>query len=232
MIDLAPLGDRAFLARFETEADASAWANALRLRDIGLLGIVDVVTAYRSVGIYADPERADFETLDATLRSIAPCQDDLGNDTRLIALPVLYDGPDLAEVAGRLGLSVHEVIAAHCGVDYQVFALGFVPGFPYAGYLPATLSGLPRRAEPRTRVPAGSVAIAGMQTGVYPRESPGGWQILGRTPLTIAEPQFGHFPIQAGDRLRFEPVDFTEYTRRLGECLGGPDAGSTAPASL
>ena len=89
---------------------------------------------------------------------------------------------------------------------HWMFAVGFLPGFPYAGYLPDALSGLGRRAAPRVRVPAGSVAIAGRQTGVYPSESPGGWHLIGRTPLRIVDVEGGHFPIRAGDRIRFRPI--------------------------
>src|SRR5205823_7967395 len=111
-------------------------------------------------------------------------------------------------------------IARHAGRDYDVFAVGFQPGFPYAGYLPDALSGLSRRDVPRVRVPAGSVAIAGRQTGVYPAESPGGWHLLGRTPLRIVDLERGHFPIRAGDRLRFEPIDAAGFAAPRGGPLG------------
>ena len=98
-------------------------------------------------------------------------------------------------------------------------AVGFLPGFPYAGPLAPELSGLARRAEPRERVAAGTVAIAGSQTGIYPQDSPGGWHLIGRTPLTIADASDGFFPIAAGDRLRFEPIPEAEHRARLGERL-------------
>ena len=109
-------------------------------------------------------------------------------------------------MAARLKLTSAEVIAIHSSVDYDVFAVGFLPGFPYAGYLPPALAGLPRRDSPRLQVPAGSVAIAGRQTAIYPRQSPGGWHLLGTTPLCIADVEAGYFPIQAGDRIRFQPI--------------------------
>jgi KipI family sensor histidine kinase inhibitor len=140
-------------------------------------------------------------------------------DGKLVELPVLYDGPDLAEVSERLGRTPAEVIALHSGAVYHVFAIGFRPGFPYAGYLPRELSGLPRRDSPRTRVPAGSVALVGRQTGVYPEVSPGGWHLLGRTPLAIVDIEHGHFPIRAGDQLRFVPINPEQFTARLGEVL-------------
>jgi KipI family sensor histidine kinase inhibitor len=112
-----------------------------------------------------------------------------------------------------------EVIAAHSEPEYRVFAIGFQPGFPYAGYLPPALAGLPRRGTPRVKVPRGSVAIAGRQTGIYPQDSPGGWHLLGRTPLRIVDLAKAHFPIRAGDRLRFRPIDSEEFARRKGELL-------------
>jgi len=116
-------------------------------------------------------------------------------------------------------MTASEVVANHSGRDYTVFAIGFLPGFPYLGYLPEALCGLPRREAPRVRVPAGSVAIAGRQTGVYPAESPGGWYLLGRTPLRIVDVARGHFPIRAGDRVRFEPISPAEFDARLEEIL-------------
>ena len=123
-------------------------------------------------------------------------------------------------MASKLGLCAADVVASHSAAVYDVFAIGFVQGFPYAGYLPQELCGLPRRDEPRLKVPAGSVAIAGRQTGIYPRESPGGWHLLGRTPLRIADVEHGFFPIRAGDRIQFQPIELREYEARRDEQLG------------
>ncbi|MBV8267589.1 MAG: 5-oxoprolinase subunit PxpB [Planctomycetaceae bacterium] len=218
MIALGPLGDRAVLARFASEAEAARWASAVRAR--GWPGVEDVVLAYRSAAVFADPDRIAPEELEDRLRSlVADLDDRTPTPGRLIRLPVLYDGEDLPEVARRLGMTASEVVANHSGRDYIVFAIGFLPGFPYLGYLPETLCGLPRREAPRVRVPAGSVAIAGRQTGVYPAESPGGWYLLGRTPLRIVDVARGHFPIRAGDRVRFEPIGPAEFDAWLGEDL-------------
>ncbi len=215
-IDLAPLGDRGLLARFDDEDDARRWAEAVRTRD--LVGVTDVVLAYRSAAVLADPERCDLDALEATLRSVVP---DGGPTVAgpLHEIPVLYDGVDLDDAAARLGLSPAEVIEAHAAPEYRVFAVGFLPGFPYAGYLPDALRGLPRRESPRTAVPAGSVAIVGRQTAIYPAVSPGGWHLLGRTPLRIVDVQAGRFPIRAGDRIRFRPIDRDEFEARLHERL-------------
>ncbi|MDB5352304.1 MAG: kipI [Planctomycetota bacterium] len=216
MIALDPLGDRGFLARFGSEAEARDWAEATLGAD--LPGVLDVVLAYRAVGVFADPERVKLEALAQDLAALTPPIAS-GAIGRLRVLPVLYDGEDLREVAERVGKSVDEVISLHSGREYRVLAVGFLPGFPYAGDLAPELSGLARRDQPRTRVPAGSVAIAGRQTGVYPGESPGGWHLLGRTPLRIVDADREFFPIRAGDRLRFVPMDRAEYSEREGEWL-------------
>lgn len=220
MIDLVPLGDRAWLARFDRESDAAAWGEAVR--SIELEGVVDVVTAYRDVAVHADPSRADLDRMAEVLRSVATPGGERPTGVTH-AIPVLYDGEDLGDVASRLGLSVEQVVAAHQGREYPVFAVGFLPGFPYAGYLPESLRGIPRLESPRREVPAGSVAIAGRQTGIYPARSPGGWRLLGRTPLVIADLATGHFPIRPGDRLRFEPMSGREFEERRGCLLLRPD---------
>ncbi|HEY2157912.1 MAG TPA: carboxyltransferase domain-containing protein [Isosphaeraceae bacterium] len=214
MPDLVPLGDRAWLARFPREADARRWAQAAR--SARRAGVRDVVLAYRSASIHFDPDAA--EGIEDWLRSLTPA-DEAESPGRIVVLPVLYDGADLAEIASATGLAVEEVVALHSRTTYDVFAIGFQPGFPYAGYLPVPLDRLPRRSEPRVRVPAGSVAIAAWQTGVYPTELPGGWNLLGRTPLSIVDIAAGRFPIRAGDRLKFEPIDAAEFAARLGEPL-------------
>src|SRR5262245_53810845 len=168
MTELKPLGDRAFVARFATEDESIRWAAAVR--DQGIAGILDIVTAHECVAVFADPDRIDLSRLEHELRGMIP-QVGVVLRERLVVIPVLYDGPDLAEVAERTNLSPAEVVKAHSKTEYRVFAIGFLPGFPYAGDLPESLRGLPRRFEPRLRVPAGSVAMAGRQTGIYPRES-------------------------------------------------------------
>lgn len=219
---LDPMGDRAYLAHFADERSAAAWAGAVRARNWP--GVTDVVLAYRGVAVFADPDRLDPTDLESRLRSIAiePADTPGPGTTEPLVIPVLYDGEDLDDVAARLGLSPAEVVARHTGVDYDVFAIGFQPGFPYAGYLPAALSGLPRRESPRLRVPLGSVAIAGRQTGIYPADSPGGWHLLGRTPLCIVDLDEGYFPLRAGDRIRFRPIPAGEFEARRHERLRRP----------
>ncbi len=248
MVEIVPLGDCAYLARFDDEPSAAAWAREARALLGVVPGLTDVVLAYRSVGVIADAGVCDFQGLEAELQRLSglgvECQAvretawiPAGGDltiARVIDLPVLYDGEDLAAVAQHAGMGVEDVIALHAGVEYTIFAIGFLPGFPYAGYLPEGLSGLARRPSPRKHVAAGSVAIAGRQTGVYPQGSPGGWHLIGRTPLVIADLSTGHFPMRAGDRLRFAAIDGGEYSRRKGEWLeveGRRDSRSKIPDS-
>ena len=144
--EIEPLGDSAFLANFARESAASGWAAAVRA--LHHQGVTDVVLAYRTVAVFADPAQVDLVDLESRLRGIVA---DPGSHPsgRLAVIPVLYDGADLTAVAARLELSPAEVIALHTSVEYSVHAIGFLPGFPYAGELPAALAGLPRRETPR-----------------------------------------------------------------------------------
>jgi KipI family sensor histidine kinase inhibitor len=214
MVALEPLGDRAFLAHFENEKQAARWAATVRL--LALPAVTDVVLAYCSAAVFADPDQANLEELESRLSSLA-AEEGETIAGKLLEIPVLYDGPDLPAVSRRLSMTPAGVIALHASVVYDVFAIGFLQGFPYAGYLPPALSGLERRDEPRLEVPSGAVGIAGRQTGIYPQVSPGGWHLLGRTPLQIADADTGYFPIRAGDRLRFRPIDLGEFEARCHE---------------
>src|SRR5262249_50352550 len=162
------LGDRACLAHFSSEQSAAGWAAAVRGQHWP--GLTDVVLAYQSVAVFADPDEADLGALETGLRALAS-PGASGRSGRLHLIPVLYDGADLVDAAARLGLSADALVALHASVAYDVFAIGFLPGFPYAGYLPDALAGLARRDSPRLRVTAGSVAITGRQTAIYPTES-------------------------------------------------------------
>jgi KipI family sensor histidine kinase inhibitor len=171
-------------------------------------GFREAVPSYRALLVFYDPDRAGFSEVRETLlsRAAAPEEAPLG---RLHEIPTRYggdEGPDLADVARSRGLTEEQVIALHGSVEYTAFMLGFTPGFAYLGFLPEALE-TPRRATPRVRVRAGSVAIAGRQTAVYPVASPGGWHLLGRTSLRLFDPALDPPAlIQAGDRVRFVPV--------------------------
>jgi inhibitor of KinA len=128
-------------------------------------------------------------------------------------------------VCEHTGLSADDAIRLHTGSEYTVCAIGFVPGFPYMGYLPNELCGVPRLASPRVRVEPGSVGLTGKQTGIYPLARPGGWNLIGRTPLVLVDPADGFFPLRVGDRARFERVDETRYRELEGERLSANSLG-------
>lgn len=216
MISLEPLGDRAFLATFAAETEAASWAAAVR--QWSWPGILDVVIAYRTAAVFLDPERVELDQLGAALQHLESPRGAV-LPGKLIRVPVLYDGEDLPELARHFGKTETAIIAEHSAVDYHVKAIGFLPGFPYAGDLPEALRGLERRAQPRPRVPAGSVAIVGRQTAIYPQVSPGGWHLIGRTPLRIVDLEQDYFPIRTGDRLRFEPISASAFEAKRGERL-------------
>lgn len=206
------LGDSAWLATFPG-GDAglrlrSALDLARRLREAGLPGVADVVNGYDTVAVWCDP--ADLSHVGADLMRLSedtPSHDPDGS--RCLEIPVHYggdDGPDLIEVAAKLGLSPTEVVSLHRGAEFEVATIGFSPGFPYLTGLPEALI-LPRKSTPR-RVRAGSVAIAGKQAGIYPNDSPAGWHVIGRTPLRLFDPMAADpSTLRAGDRVRFVPAD-------------------------
>ncbi|MCI0703802.1 MAG: allophanate hydrolase subunit 1, partial [Planctomycetia bacterium] len=135
-------------------------------------------------------------------------------------IPVCYEMQlDLPRVCEHTHLSPEEVIELHTATTYTVYAIGFVPGFPYMGYLPKELCGVSRLASPRMRVEPGSVGLTGRQTGIYPLARPGGWNIIGRTPLVIVDVAAGFFPLRVGDTVRFARIDSDEYRKLEGERL-------------
>ncbi|HST28422.1 MAG TPA: 5-oxoprolinase subunit PxpB [Rudaea sp.] len=200
---IEPLGDCAALIHCGEIIDAAVNARALAiahaLEDARLPGIVDIAPAYASVCVRyepaawtsTDPAQSPFDRVAESLRTLVDnASSDATADSGSIEIPVTYGGkfgPDLADVAAHTGLTEKEVVARHSAAQYRVAMLGFTPGFPYLLGLDPTLY-VPRRATPRTRVPAGSVAIGGAQTGVYPRETPGGWHLIGRTSLHLFDP--------------------------------------------
>lgn len=213
MTVLLPLGDTAVLARFADEAGALAFAAAVRAAMPPWA--LDVVPAYRAVAVFLDTDAIRLTDALAALRPFAdapPPPDAVGT---LHVLPCCYElGPDLAYVAERTGLTPDRVAESHAGRDYTIYAIGFCPGFPYLGYLPDELCGVPRLPSPRLRVEPGSVGLTGRQTGIYPLPRPGGWPLIGRTPVRLVDVAAGYFPLRAGDRIRFEPISAAEFARQ------------------
>jgi KipI family sensor histidine kinase inhibitor len=217
---VAPLGDRALTItigdRVDPEIARRVRDLAGRIRGARLEGVQEVVIGYAALSVWYDALHVDHATMALALQplllddarspgageSLAPPRDHL--------IPVTYDGPDLPDVAARTGLTVADVVARHSGRWYDVYLLGFVPGWAYLGELDPALV-VPRRDEPRLRVSPGSVAIAGAQTGVYPIATPGGWHLIGRTTAVlfdpVAEPPATLAP---GDRVRFVPLEAAE----------------------
>jgi KipI family sensor histidine kinase inhibitor len=172
--------------------------------------IRNIHPAYASVLIDFDPLRMSHEELGALIEQLVLRQSDVATDAPIVRIPVCYDiefGIDLPFVAEHCGLTEHEVIRLHCSTDYVVHFIGFSPGFGYLGGLPSKLE-VPRLEAPRKHVVAGSVGIAGSQAGVYPVDSPGGWRLLGRTPLRMFDP-VAQPPtrLQPGNIVRFDPID-------------------------
>ncbi|HZT78721.1 MAG TPA: allophanate hydrolase subunit 1 [Gemmataceae bacterium] len=213
-----PLGDQAALAHFPDEAAALRFAAAVRRANPAWL--VDVVGAYTSVAVFFDLGRTRFAEVAEQLRGLESAAGDGAAEGRLHRIPCCYEFQlDLARVAGHAGLAAEEVIRLHCETEYTVYAIGFCPGFPYLGYLPPALCGVPRLAAPRLRVEPGSVGLAGRQTGIYTEPRPGGWNLIGRTPLELVHVADGYFPLRTGDRVRFERIDEGEYRRLAGRRL-------------
>lgn len=209
-----PLGERALLVEFGEVIDAATHArvrSALAALTIPpIAGVTDVVPAYTSIALHVGASAIGLSDLEAVVRDrLTTMRGGEAAPGRIVEVPVTYggtEGPDLDEVAAHAGLTPAQVVTLHASVLYEVYMVGFSPGFPYLAGLPDQLA-MPRRSSPRTHVPAGTVAIGGRQTGIYPLASPGGWRLIGRTTLTLFDarrdpPTLLHL----GDRVRFVPL--------------------------
>ncbi len=214
-MDLQSLGDSAFILRNLGETPAHLVAAALRSRDWP--GIQDVNSAFHTVGIYVDP----LVMTPARLAEIvSELEIPFGVEGRHHLIPCCYElGEDLTEVASLMRMETADVICLHSGRTYKCEAIGFSPGFPYLSETAEQFWAVGRLAQPRVSVPAGSVAVAGRQAAVYPSATPGGWRLLGRTPLQLVDVAEDYFPIAAGDTVSFVAISMNEYEDRLGERL-------------
>ncbi|MFC5578476.1 5-oxoprolinase subunit PxpB [Lysobacter niabensis] len=215
---LEAIADDALLLRIGDRIDAktNARVRALceRIRSRRPAWLRDLVPAYASAGVFFDALLIDASEAEAWLRdqlAALPSDASLATATaRIVDIPVVYGGeagPDLESAAAELGITASQLAQRHAAGEYTVAMIGFAPGFPYLLGLDPALA-LPRLASPRTSVPAGSVGIGGAQTGIYPRESPGGWRLIGRTPLVLFDPtQEPPALLTPGDRVRFVAVD-------------------------
>ncbi len=231
-MEITPLGDSALLVRVcdsvathPRETLEQVIATMERIDAAKLPGVVELAPAYTAIGIYYDPSRvvaegvrvdSVFEWLAAQIQALGRAAEgpDVMTHGKVVEIPVCYGGefgPDLAEVARYTGLAPEEVVRRHCEAETCVHFLGFTPGFPYLSGLPPELA-VPRRAVPRKDTPAGSVGIGGSQTGIYPMRSPGGWNLIGRTPLRLF--RVNDDPptvLRPGDRVHFRPIAPEEF---------------------
>jgi KipI family sensor histidine kinase inhibitor len=227
---ISPLGDRALVAELAAGTAEDSWVlvgvAAERLRHANVPWVVDLIPAYTTLTIVYDPvivrretgQRSSLTVYEIAAQTVRGLLSSVGSSSgqasRQMNVPVCYGGaygPDLAASAERSGMSEETFIRAHAEVVYTVALVGFVPGFPYLAGLPPQIA-QPRRDNPRARVPAGSVAIGGGQTGIYPLDVPGGWQLIGRTPLRLfdasrPEPAL----LRAGDSVRFVPIEEEQF---------------------
>jgi inhibitor of KinA len=219
---IEPLGDSALIIRVVEEFDADKTLDAVlraahELERAALPGVIELAPAYATVGVFFDPARTGLDALrteiEEALRKMEPARSRAETGST-IEVPVCYENefaPDLREVAWHAELSLVEVVQRHSNAAYRVSCVGFAPGFPYLSGLPAELA-TPRRDSPRKRIPPGSVGIGGTQTGIYPSVSPGGWNIIGRTPLRLFNVQREPPALfHAGDRVRFRRISREEF---------------------
>ena len=209
-------GDSAVTVAFPQKIDEAINRQIRRfcakLEQAAVPGIVEYVPTYCAVTVHYDPEVLSYGVLERELWNLledpSAAQDD-DHAVKIVKIPVVYGGeygPDLESLAKLHDMTPEQVIDIHSGKDYLIYMLGFTPGFPYLGGMDPRIA-TPRLKTPRTRIPAGSVGIAGEQTGVYPLDSPGGWQLIGRTPLALFDPKREEpFLLSAGDRVRFCPI--------------------------
>jgi KipI family sensor histidine kinase inhibitor len=223
-----PGGDTALVVEFGDRVDQGlsglVLALAHRLEDAAIPGVVEAVPTFRSLMVHYDPLRLKQAELK---RRLAPLLDGLEaaeSAGRLWRIPACYDesmGLDLADVAGRTGLSPAQVVERHSATTFHVYMMGFLPGLPYLGGLPPEFD-LPRRENPRIKLPRGSIAVAMSMTVIYPLESPGGWHILARTPAPLWDMALDPPALlAAGDKVVFEPVSLGEYEALLAKAEAG-----------
>ncbi|MDR7857517.1 5-oxoprolinase subunit PxpB [Tissierella sp.] len=218
-----PAGDRAVIVEFgngiSPEINTKVRNMVKSIDNIGMEGIIGILPTYRSVQIIYDPMVLKYSEL---INAIKEMEEDIANysstDIRIIEIPTIYGGkygPDIEFVAKYNNLSVEDVIKIHSSTDYLVYMLGFTPGFGYLGGMSERIE-TPRLEVPRVNIAAGSVGIAGKQTGIYPIDSPGGWQLIGWSPLSLYNPtENPPVLLKAGDYVRFVPIGEVEYLRSI-----------------
>lgn len=220
-VKIMTAGDSSILIQFgnaiDPDINAKIAATVQLMKEQHIEGVVDIIPAFCSLLINYDPRVISYDEMKTRMEKILSVEIAAGaRKKKVYEIPVCYGGefgPDLSTIAEHAGLSEQEVINIHSSTDYLIYMLGFLPGFTYLGGLDERIH-TPRLANPRIRIPAGSVGIGGSQTGIYPMDSPGGWQLMGMTPVKTYDPD-REVPIlvEAGDYIRFIPVDRAEYDR-------------------
>jgi inhibitor of KinA len=218
-VRIEPLGDAGILVRFGNRIDVETHRHVLRLasrlEERPFPGMVECVPAFTTVAVFYDPLQLSYEQArELVVRAAEDSQETKEQAARVVEIPVCYGGefgPDIEAVAVHNGLTVEDVVEIHTSGEYRVYMIGFAPGFPYLGGMSKRIA-TPRLASPRLSIPAGSVGIAGNQTGVYPIETPGGWRLIGRTPIRLFRSR-EHPPslLRAGDIVRFRAIGEEEY---------------------
>lgn len=225
-----PVGDKALLVEFGNTVDIAINNKVLALQDgvsrSKVFGVEECTPTYRSLLVYYDPLKVSYERLVFQIKDLEYRLDEFSSQIRrrIVEVPTCYGGvhgPDIAYVAEYNHLTVEEVIRIHSGREYPVYMIGFIAGFPYLGNVADKIA-TPRLETPRLKVPAGSVGIAEKQTGIYTRESPGGWRLIGRTPIKLFDPSWPQPAlIQPGDRIKFMPISEEEFEAIKDRVLAG-----------
>ncbi|WP_283809102.1 5-oxoprolinase subunit PxpB [Tumebacillus amylolyticus] len=219
MVNFEPLGEQAVLVRLgmeireETFYEVTALAAELEARPFP--GMWEMIPAFTTLTVFYHPHVSSYEQVCSYVeKALHSRPANSAPTSRVVEIPVCYGGefgPDLEFVAEQNGLDVQEVVKFHTNAEYLVYMIGFAPGFPYLGGMPEEIAA-PRKSTPRIKIPAGSVGIAGKQTGVYPLETPGGWQIIGQTPVRLFRPESERPSLlQGGDRVKFRAVTVDEF---------------------
>lgn len=211
-------GDTAVVVEFGDRVDRELNDRVLRLsalvRASNTAGVIESVPTYRSLMVHYDPLTTDSASVIGAIEKLLDESGGVTRQAKLWRIPACYAAslaPDLAEVARRTALDEEEVVRLHAETCFHVYMIGFSPGFPYMGDLPQSLA-LPRREDPRVKVPAGSIAIAAGMTAIYPVESPGGWHLIGATPIRLFDSRLARPALLSpGDKVRFEPISASEF---------------------
>ncbi len=220
-VKIVAAGDSSILVEFGQEINPEInrkITSLVRLiHDQHIEGIMDMIPTYCSLLINYDPRIVSYDKMQARVRELLKMDlKGAAGKKRVYEIPVCYGGefgPDLQNIADHAGISVEEVLKIHTSCDYLIYMLGFLPGFCYLGGLDERIH-TPRLANPRVKIPAGSVGIGGASTGIYPLDSPGGWQLMGLTPVKTYDPENEHpILLSAGDYIRFVPIDLDEFRR-------------------